>query len=130
MSAYDNPQHPSAAYQCGRLLAVLARLQFASQGDVGAGVVQRYYSAVSQAPALHLGRIMANAKNHLNKLDGGLAHWFEGQISDICGQLGDSVPRTLSLEEQSLFALGYYQKLAKLREGRGKTPDVTADTAK
>jgi CRISPR-associated protein Csd1 len=129
MSAYDNPQHPSAAYQCGRLLALLARLQFAAQGDVGAGVVQRYYSAVSQAPALHLGRIMANAKNHLSKLDGALAYWFEKQISDICGQLGDSVPRTLSLEEQSLFALGYYQKLAKLREGRGKTPDVAAHTA-
>lgn len=118
MSAYDNPQHPSPAYQCGRLLAVLARLQYAAQGDVGAGVVQRNYSAVSQAPALNIGRIMANAKNHLNKLDGGLARWFETQVSDICGQLGDSIPRTLTLEEQSLFALGYYQKLAKLREGK------------
>lgn len=128
MSAYDNPQHPSPAYQCGRLLAVLARLQYAAQGDVGAGVVQRYYSAVSQAPALNIGRIMSNAKNHLNKLDGGLAHWFEGQISDICGQLGDSIPRTLALEEQSLFALGYYQKLAKLREGSGKKQE-SADKA-
>lgn len=129
MSAYDNPQHPSPAYQCGRLLAVLARLQYAAQGDVGAGVVQRYYSAVSQAPALNIGRIMANAKNHLNKLDGGLAHWFEAEISDICGQLGDGIPRTLALEEQSLFALGYYQKLAKLREGSGKKQEAVAQAA-
>lgn len=129
MSAYDNPQHPSPAYQCGRLLAVLARLQYAAQGDVGAGVVQRYYTAVSQAPALNIGRIMANAKNHLNKLDGGLAHWFEGQISEVCGQLGDSIPRTLALEEQSLFALGYYQKLAKLREGSGKKSEAAIQPA-
>ena len=121
MGAYLNPSHPDAAYHCGRLMAVLARLQYAALGDVGANVVQRYYIAASQTPALVFGRLMSNAKNHLNKLDGGLAHWFEDKLADIIGQMGDAMPRTLDLERQSLFALGYYQQLAADRESKTKT---------
>ena len=117
MQARINPEHPSAAYHCGRLLAVLANLQRAALGDVGAGVVQRYYTAASQTPGLVIGRLAANAKNHLNKLEGGLAWWYEQQIAGVMASL-DDIPRNLTLEQQSLFALGYYQQLAALREGR------------
>jgi CRISPR-associated protein Csd1 len=120
MQPYLNPEHPHPAYHCGRLLAVLARLQRAALGDVGAGVVQRYYTAASQTPGLILGRLTANAKNHLNKLEGGLAYWYENQIADVMSRIRDSVPRTLALEEQSLFALGYYQQLAALNAGKAK----------
>lgn len=126
MQAYVNPEHPSPAYHCGRLLAVLARLQRAALGDVGAGVVQRYYTAASQTPGLVLGRLAANAKNHLNKLDGGLSHWYENQIADVLSRVRDTVPRTLTLEQQSLFALGYYQQLAALNAG--KSGDTSNDT--
>jgi CRISPR-associated protein Csd1 len=68
MTAYLNPDHPAAAYHCGRLLAVLANLQRAALGDVGAGVVQRFYAATSQTPGLILGRLVSNARNHLGKL--------------------------------------------------------------
>jgi CRISPR-associated protein Csd1 len=117
MTAYLNPDHPSAAYHCGRLLAVLANLQLAALGDVGAGVVQRYYAAASQTPGLILGRLTSNARNHLGKLDGGLAYWYENQIADVMSRLQDSAPRILDLEGQGLFALGYYQQLATLRAG-------------
>lgn len=127
MKPHLNPEHPSPAYHCGRWLALLANLQRAALGDVGAGVVQRNYGAVSQAPALHLGRLVSNAKNHLNKLDPGLAYWFEDQIAEIATRVGDRAPRTLTLEEQSLFALGYYQQLAQLRAR--KTDKVAKDAA-
>jgi CRISPR-associated protein Csd1 len=118
MRAKVNPEHPDSAYHCGRLLAVLARLQRSALGDVGAGVVQRYYTAASQTPALVIGRLMANAKNHLNdtKVRGKLAYWFEQKIAAIMVQIGDQAPSTLNLERQSLFALGYYQQLADLSE--------------
>ena len=121
MTAYLNPEHPSAAYHCGRLLAVLANLQRAALGDVGAGVVQRYYAATSQIPGLILGRLISNARNHIGKLEGGLAHWYENQIADVMSRLQDSVPRILDLEGQGLFALGYYQQLAALRAGNKNT---------
>ncbi len=126
MHTYLNPEHPSPAYQCGRLLAVLARLQRAALGDVGAGVVQRYYTAASQTPALTFGRLMSNAKNHLGKLEGGLPHWFEDQIAGVMVRLKDAIPRTLDLEEQSLFALGYYQQLAA-RKGDKSNHEQTTD---
>ncbi|MBP1148867.1 MULTISPECIES: type I-C CRISPR-associated protein Cas8c/Csd1 [Methylocaldum] len=119
MSAYLNPEHPNSAYHCGRLLAVFARLQRAALGDVGAGVVQRYYTAASQTPGLVLGRLAANAKNHLSKLEGGLAWWYENQIADVMSRIRDQIPGTLTLENQSLFALGYYQQLAALNAGKG-----------
>lgn len=33
-------------------------------------------------------------------------------------RIGDAEPRTLTLEEQSLFALGYYQQLATFNAGK------------
>ncbi len=127
MTAYLNPEHPAAAYHCGRLLAVLANLQRAALGDVGAGVVQRYYAAASQTPGLILGRLASNARNHLGKLEGGLAYWYENQIADVMSRLRDSAPRILDLEGQGLFALGYYQQLAALRAGskNAKTESTT-----
>lgn len=113
---YLNEGHPSPAYQCGRLLAVLAALQRSALGDVGAGVIERYYAAASATPALVLGRLVRTSHFHLAKLSSpGLAHWYESKSAAIWGQIMGSVPRTLTLEEQSLFALGYYQQMADLR---------------
>lgn len=115
MQPYLNPDHPDPAYHCGRLLAVLAKLQQAALGDVGAGVVQRFYAATSTAPGLTFGRLVGNSRNHLGKLEGGLSYRYEQQIAEVMRQLGDQFPRTLNLEGQGLFALGYYQQLAALR---------------
>ncbi|MDF9391328.1 MULTISPECIES: type I-C CRISPR-associated protein Cas8c/Csd1 [Methylococcus] len=128
MQAHVNPEHPSPAYHCGRLLAVLARLQRAALGDVGAGVVQRYYTAASQTPGLVIGRLAANAKNHLNKLEGGLAYWYENQIADVMAAMND-IPGILTLEQQSLFALGYYQQLAALNAGNKNKPAESENKA-
>lgn len=106
-----NEEHPNPAYQCGRLMAVLADLQYLALGDVGAGVVQRYYAAASTTPALVFGRLLRLAQSHLGKLDrpGG----YEARIGAIMQRLGGDLPSTLTLPEQSLFALGYYQQKAQ-----------------
>jgi len=110
-----NPEGP-VPYQCGRLLAVLSELQRAALGDVGAGVVERFYPAASSTPSLVLGRLVLNAQNHLQKLRGdkpGLAYWFEQQMQSVLAAIPvDALPSTLSLEQQSLFALGFYQQKA------------------
>ena len=113
-----NENHPDPAYQCGRLMAVMAQLQRRALGDVGAGLIQRYYAAASSTPALVLGRLTRTSQFHLNKLDPGLAHWYDSKIAEIWSRIKDNVPRTLSLESQSVFALGYYQQIADLRSGK------------
>ena len=124
-----NENHPSPAYHCGRLMAVFGQLQQAALGDVGAGVVERYYAASSATPALVLGRLARTSQYHLNKLAGdkrGLAKWYEGLMANIATKIGDRVPQTLTLEEQSLFALGYYQQMAQMKTG--KTGEKTEET--
>ena len=127
MKPYLNTDHPDPAYHCGRLLAILAKLQHAALGDVGAGVVQRFYPAASTAPGLTLGRLVGSSRNHLGKLDGGLSYWYEQQIAEVMGRLGDKFPRTLDLEGQGLFALGYYQQLAALRTPKRNGKDSNQD---
>lgn len=118
-----NEGFPDPAYQCGRLMAVLAELQRRALGDVGAGVVQRYYAAASSTPALVLGRLTRTSQFHLNRLEPGLAYWYESKISGIWSRLNKAPPRTLSLEEQSLFAMGYYQQLADMRTKKSEKSD-------
>lgn len=118
MSHSLNKNHPEPAYHCGRLLYVLARLQHEVMPDVKAGVVQRYYGAASSTPALVLGRLIRNSKNHLNALSREqekLARQFENELSEILSAIDghtQDIPRVLSLEDQSLFALGYYHQMA------------------
>ena len=130
VTAYLNTDHPEPAYHCGRLLAVLAELQFAALGDVGAGVVQRYYASTSQSPGLILGRLVRNAQNHLSKPDKPwLRSKFELPLMEIVSQLKDEFPRILDLEGQGLFALGYYQQLADMRaEARAKSKKTDTQT--
>jgi CRISPR-associated protein Csd1 len=110
--------HPSKAYHCGRLMYLLARIQEKAIGeDINAGVVQRYYGAASSTPGLVLGRLTRLSQSHIVKLRNdpsskGLVIWLEQQVKQVWNALGKDLPRTLTLEEQSLFALGYYQQSA------------------
>ena len=134
MDPHLNEEHPAAAYQCGRLMAILAAVQYRALGDVGAGVVQRYYAAASATPALVLGRLVRTAQFHLDKLERGLARWHEARIAGVMSRLGDGIPTTLGLEGQSLFALGYYQQIAfdrsrtRQEDPAGATPDTVQET--
>ncbi|MBS2039197.1 type I-C CRISPR-associated protein Cas8c/Csd1 [bacterium] len=118
MSALVAEDHPDPAYHCGRLLAALSKLQYEALGDVGAGVVQRFFGASSQAPALSFGRLLSGSQHHLNKLRGDfrkrkLAPYYEELIGRISAAVGAEFPRSLNLERQALFALGYYQQIAQ-----------------
>ena len=84
-------------------------------------------AAASSTPALVLGRLVRTAQFHLGKLEGGLPHWYESRLASIWGRIKDSLPKTLTLEEQSLFALGYYQQMAA---DRTKSGDETEDKEK
>ena len=112
MSTHLNPEHPDPAYHAGRLMAVLANIQEAALGNVNANVVQRFYPAASATPALVFGRLARLSQFHLAKLDAGLAKHLDLKQAEIWGQIKDRLPTTFNLEQQTLFALGYYQQLA------------------
>lgn len=108
-----NEEHPDPGYHCGRLLAVLDDIQYAALGDVGAGIVQRYYAAASSTPALVLGRLIRLANTgHLPKLDYDRRQRLEQRLAGVWSHLRQDPPTTLSLTQQTLFAMGYYQQKA------------------
>ena len=119
MQPYLNESHPEPAYHCGRLLAVLAYIQWKALGDVGAGVVQRYYAAASAAPALVLGRLTRTAQFHLDKIsDKGVRLGLDMRLAEIWGRIRDRVPAALTLETTIAVCAGLLPAEGEPRPGR------------
>jgi CRISPR-associated protein Csd1 len=121
----------NSAYRLGRLFSVLERLQRAALGPRNATVRDRFYASASATPALVFPSLIRNARNHSkairSKVGAGLAEWFEDHIADIASGLDGSFPRTLPLEEQGRFALGYYHQRDVFRRKKDVPPEI--DTA-
>lgn len=107
--------HPSSAYQCGRLMGVLAFIQEKAIEKINSTIVRRYLSAVSSSPALHLGRLQVQAEiGHLPKLPGHLPTFLRDEIKAINNQLSANLPTRLDAVGQSIFVLGFYHESAFL----------------
>ena len=119
----------NAAYHCGGLMAVYAAIQKAAMPDVNTGIVERYYASAIQMPALVIGQLSSRSNHHLEKMENGwLAGQYQEKLQQISVALGTSIPATLNLEQQSYFALGYYQMGAMLNQEKIK--NIAAAKAK
>lgn len=124
----------NSAYRLGRLFSVLERLQRAALGQRNATVRDRFYASASATPALVFPSLIRNARNHSKtirtKVGAGLAEWFEDHIAEIASGLEGSFPRTLPLEEQGRFALGYYHQRDVFRRKKDVPAEIeTAEAA-
>lgn len=112
-----NAAHPSPAYHCGALVAVYGAIQRAAMPDVNASVIDRYYDAASQTPALTLGQLQRLSNYHLSKIISfSVRERYETMLNQISDSIGDTIPVTLTLEEQAYFALGYRQTCSKIAQ--------------
>ena len=108
-----NTDHPDSAYHCGRLLALLERIQRAALGDINATVVDRYYGSACSSPGSILGNLVNNAQPHLAKLRKDHRDFYQQTaLEEVLSAIGDSFPRTLDIQRQGLFALGFYHQKA------------------
>jgi CRISPR-associated protein Csd1 len=108
-----DPDSANPAYQLGRLLAVLEAAQYAALGHVNASIVDRYYGAASATPARVFGTLLRNARNHVSDaLKRGKGKWIEPRLNEIMSKLDPDLPKTLKLEDQGRFAVGYYHERA------------------
>ena len=101
-------------YLLGRLFSSLENLQRAALGSqVNATIRDRYYGAASATPASIFPVLLRNAQNHLGKLRKhrpGHAVNIEKEIGLIIYALPPQFPRSLPIEEQGRFAIGYYHQ--------------------
>jgi CRISPR-associated protein Csd1 len=116
------------AYKCGRLLAVIERIQSAAIGNPNATLTDRYYGSASTAPARVFGVLLRLTQPHLSKLRKqreGLAIALERALQDA---MPDHFPTTLSQTEQGLFALGYYHQRREFFTPRNTATQTTGET--
>lgn len=107
-------ENTSPGYRLGRLFAALENAQRAALGDsVNATIRDRYYGAASATPASIFPVLVRNAQHHLARLrkdKPGLSVNIEKDIGEIMDGLGSTFPKSLRLESQGQFAIGYYHQ--------------------
>ena len=132
-----DPTSLNPAYRLGRLFSVLERLQAAALGQRNATIRDRFYASASATPALVFPSLLRNARNHSktirSRIGAGLSEWFEDRIAEIASGLEGAFPKTLPLEEQGRFALGYYHQRDVFRRKKDvpaeiETAETTADS--
>ncbi|RMH30256.1 MAG: type I-C CRISPR-associated protein Cas8c/Csd1, partial [Planctomycetota bacterium] len=124
-----NKDHPSPAYQLGRLFAALEKTQEdAADGKLNRTVRDSYFGTATAAPASVFPRLLRLHQHHLSKLEHeGFRINREKEIQDIVSRI-DRFPAFLALEDQGLFQIGYYhQRQAFFTKKDEPTPEeVTA----
>ncbi|MBU0679136.1 MAG: type I-C CRISPR-associated protein Cas8c/Csd1 [Verrucomicrobia bacterium] len=129
MNEATHTSNDNAAHLCGRLLAILDEIHnVAHERKSASSPASRLYGAASTTPALVFPQLCRLVRYHLAKMDKGLAHKFEfgvpkekradGVPEDFEGLAAvvsrlnkagkGTFPRTLPLEEQGRFAIGFY----------------------
>lgn len=118
-----NRDDTNPAYRLGRLLALYENVQRAALGRVNVTIKDRYFAAASATPASIFPLLERTSANHLATLRrtdrGGLARWFDGEIDEVLAGLDTRFPRSLRLEDQGRFAIGYHHQ----RAARSASPD-------
>lgn len=104
--------HPSSAYQAGRLLATLHAVHWAALGGADSTVIDRYYPTASVTPASVFPHLLQRSGVRLTRLRRTrpqLCRLFQDRIAEVTSKL-PSFPALLTTEEQGLFALGFYHQ--------------------
>lgn len=121
-----NLDNTNQAYLCGRLFAVLEKIQQdASGGNLNRTIKDSYFSSACSKPATVFPKLIQLSQNHLKKVEYVL--FYQKLCGDIIDQLEDAFPSTLSLDEQGKFIIGYYQQNKALYAKKEKQQETATD---
>jgi CRISPR-associated protein Csd1 len=128
-------ENDTMAYHCGRLLAHLEGIQKAALGDINTTLIDRYFSAAAHTPGKVFGELVKDAQAHLRKLrvtkpriHEALQQRMEGIMVKFYS--AEHFPNTLTMQQQSIFALGYYhQRAANRKEALERKAENAAQKA-
>jgi CRISPR-associated protein Csd1 len=109
------------AYVLGRLFAMLEAIQMDANPGIKATIRDRYFNSACATPAIVFPILFKLKNSHIKKLERdnpSAKIYYEKQIMEIMGKLGEKMPNRLALEEQGQFDLGYYHQMQKKYEKR------------
>ena len=111
-----NEQSTYLPYVLGRLFSVLEAVQQRANPGINTTIKNRYFNSASATPALVFPSLINLAQKHLNKLnklDGGLATYYDKRISELNSLITETLPARMTLPEQNAFQIGYYHETQK-----------------
>jgi CRISPR-associated protein Csd1 len=104
-------ENTNQAYRCGRLFAILEKIQEEAQPGINTTIKARFYGAASTTPVTVFGKLLSLSNHHLSKLNPGRRTNLEKAVQEILsGIYSTGMPKHLSLDDQSRFAIGYYHQ--------------------
>lgn len=99
------------AYLCGRLFAVLEKLQqAASDNPLNRTIKDSYFASASSKPVLVFPKLITLAQNHLKKISEKENIYYSKLIQEIISGINGEFPDNFRLEDQGRFMIGYYQQ--------------------
>lgn len=112
VSMYLNEKSTNASYVLGRTFAILEMIQKNALGDsINTTIKDKYFASACSNPALVFPNLLKLTHYHLGKIEG---RYWEIKLGECIGLLeGESFPKTLNMENQGRFILGYYQQNQK-----------------
>lgn len=114
LSVAENKESTNDAYNLGRLFACLEKTQASALGSgINATIRDRFWGAASASPATVFPRLLNLAQHHISK-DEKWGFSNNRLIHEVMGSLPERFPKRLTLEEQGMFAIGYYHKRQSL----------------
>lgn len=107
------------AYVTGRLFALLEKIQQDStEGDLNVTIKDRYFSSASATPGVAFPRLIRLSAHHLAKMETGRKIYYEKQLGEVMNKL-NRFPTHFDLEDQGLFAVGYFHQRQDLFTSKG-----------
>lgn len=102
-------ENQNPAYLCGRLFAVLERLQQEASGNrLNRTIKDSYFASAASKPVLVFPKLVLLAANHLKKVEN--PTYYNIKIGEIMNGLKGEFPDILLLADQGRFIIGYYQQ--------------------
>jgi len=95
------------AYRLGRLFAVLEKAQRDAIPGANTTIKDRYYGSASATPSIVFPQLLRLSQHHIQKTDYGYA--ADRMIEEIMQDI-QRFPAHLNLDDQGLFAIGYYHQ--------------------
>ena len=103
-------------YLLGRAFAVCEKIQKDAYPSLNSTIKDRYFDSACATPALVFPQILKLKNCHIKLIKRdrpGLAIYYEKTLSEILSSVDSGFPKSLNMEEQGVFILGYYHQTQK-----------------
>lgn len=109
-----NEQSTYLPYRLGRLFAVLEAVQQKANPNINTTIKDRYFNSACATPALVFPTLLRLAQSHLSKIGGGAEVYYDKMITELLGDVTQSYPPRLNLQDQGIFQIGYYHQRQRM----------------